>query len=99
MHVERYVRGDTAPLVVVLKQLDGTPYDLSGCVVRLLIHVEGVCLEVAGTVPDPLLGAVLFALGALDLPARVLRASLSVTWSDGTVETPSNFTLRVKEAC
>lgn len=99
MQTEKHTIGDTLPLVVVLRQTDGVPYDLSDCAVALHINDGASCIEVAGTIPDPLLGAVLFDLAALDLSPRVRRATIEVTWSDETVETAGEFALNIVEDC
>lgn len=99
MATETYVRGDTLPLVVTLRQEDGTPYDLTDCTVALHINTATACLVVPGTIPDVLLGAVLFDLSDLDLRPRLHRATLEITWSDGTEETAGTFNINVKERC
>lgn len=99
MQTEKHTRGDTLPLVVTLRQTDGTPYDLSDCAVALHIQNGALCIEVAGTIPDPLLGAVLFDLAPLDLSPRVRRATVEVTWSGGATETAGEFALNIVEGC
>lgn len=99
MQSETHVLGDTLPLVVVLIQTDGTPYDLSDCSVSIGIRTAATCITVPGRIPDPLLGAVLFDLAGLDVPARLYRTSVEVTWSDGTRESAGVFALNLKEAC
>lgn len=97
MATETHTRGDTLPLVVTLRQTDGTPYDLTDCTVELHINTAAACLEVPGTIPDPLLGAVLFDLP--DLTPRARRVTVEVTWSDGTTETAGDFVLHTVERC
>ena len=99
MATETHTRGDTLPIVVNLLQKDGTPYDLSDCTVELHVNTAAACLTVPGTVPDGLLGAVLFDVNALDLPPRARRATVEVTWSDGTQETAGEFVLNTVERC
>lgn len=99
MATEPYFRGDTLPLTVTLRQEDGTPYDLTECTVALHVNTTTACLIVPGTIPDPLLGVVLFDLSALDLHPRLHRATVEITWSDGTEETAGSFNVNVKERC
>jgi len=99
MATETYVRGDTLPLVVTLRQTDGTPYDLTDCEVALHINTAAACLDVPGTIPDPLLGTVRFDLSELDLTPRARRATVEVTWSDGSTEKAGEFVLNTVERC
>lgn len=97
-----HTRGDTLPLVVTLLQKDRTPYDLTDCEVVLQVHTAALCIEIPGTIPDPLLGVSLHDPAPLDAlsAGRAFRATVRVTWADGTTETVDQGTaIYIKERC
>ncbi|WP_162784735.1 hypothetical protein [Paracoccus suum] len=99
MQTYTYRLGESAE-PITMRQDDGTPYDLSGCSVQIAVETGPTCLIVPVQIPDPLLGTIMPDTAVLDtLTPRARRASIHITWSEGSKDSSPDFALNIVEAC
>lgn len=83
------VAGNTAPPLLITCERAGTPINLTGCTVELIIAKGNVITQTGNgaVITDPTNGLITYVQLATDFPiAGTYRGDVKVTYSDSTFE-------------
>lgn len=85
------VQSNTAPPIVLTLQRSGSPIDVTGCTVSLIINLNGTVINTGHqtcALTTPASGIVTYTTNAADFTtAGLYNCEVKIVYGDGTVET------------